>query len=83
MALAPYGKFAAKALEKEANLLSKELGEKEILIALCASAKMTDDLKLLALTDTRFIYMINSGLKNLKSLITLLLRTHFQVFART
>lgn len=65
-ALAPYGKLAMKALEKEAELLSKELDEKEALITLCASAKMTDDLKLLALTDTRFIYVINSGLKKSK-----------------
>lgn len=65
-ALAPYGKYASKALEKEAELLSKELDGKETLIALCASAKMTDDLKLLALTDTRFIYVVNSGLKRSK-----------------
>lgn len=65
-ALKEHGKFAFKTLEKEAKLLSEELEDDEELISLCASSKMMDDFKLLALTNSRFVYVLTSGIKKPK-----------------
>lgn len=64
--LKEHGKFAFKTLEKEAKLLSEELEDEEELITLCASSKVMDDFKLLALTNSRFVYVLTSGIKKPK-----------------
>lgn len=60
------GKFAFKTLGKEAKLLSDELEQDQELITLCASSKMMDDFKLFALKNSRFVYVLTTGIKKPK-----------------